>query len=64
MPGITVGFDGSDGAQRALEWAMSEAALRWAELTVLAVHPVPVSNCAGNPIAFPAHTVPGGRCAG
>ena len=26
MPGITVGIDGSDGAHRALEWAMKEAA--------------------------------------
>ena len=53
MTGITVGFDGSHGAQRALEWAMSEAALRRAELTVLAVHPVAISNWTGNPISVP-----------
>ena len=39
MAGITVGFGGSPSAQRALEWAMSEAALRHVPLTVLTVHP-------------------------
>jgi len=38
MPGIIVGVDGSGHSQRALEWAMKEAALRHAPLTVLAVH--------------------------
>ena len=28
MPGIIVGIDGSGHSQRALEWAMKEAALR------------------------------------
>jgi nucleotide-binding universal stress UspA family protein len=37
MPGILVGLDGSGHSQRALEWAMKEAALRHAPLTVLAV---------------------------
>jgi len=37
MPGILVGIDGSGHSQRALEWAMKEAALRHAPLTVLAV---------------------------
>jgi nucleotide-binding universal stress UspA family protein len=37
MPGILVGVDGSGHSQRALEWAMKEAALRHAPLTVLAV---------------------------
>ena len=54
MAGITVGFDGSHSAQRALEWAMSEAALRHAPLTVLTVHLVPASGWTGNPIVLPA----------
>ena len=39
MPGILVGVDGSDHSQRALEWAMKEAAVHHAPLTVLTVHP-------------------------
>lgn len=38
MPGIIVGIDGSDHSQRALEWAMKEAALRNVPVTVIAVH--------------------------
>lgn len=53
MAGITVGFDGSHSAQRALEWAMSEAAFRHAPLTVLAVHPVALSGWTGRPIILP-----------
>jgi nucleotide-binding universal stress UspA family protein len=37
MPGILVGVDGSGHSQRALEWAMKEAGLRHAPLTVLTV---------------------------
>lgn len=37
MPGIVVGIDGSAHSRHALEWAMSEAALRAAPLTVLTV---------------------------
>jgi nucleotide-binding universal stress UspA family protein len=43
MPGITVGVDGSGHSERALEWAMREAAIRRAPLTVLTVHEVAVS---------------------
>jgi nucleotide-binding universal stress UspA family protein len=39
MAGIVVGIDGSHHSERALEWAMKEAALRHTPLTVLAVHP-------------------------
>lgn len=42
MPGIVVGFDGSSHPRRALEWAMKEAAVRHASLTVIAVHEVVV----------------------
>ena len=38
MPGIIVGVDGSGHSQRALAWAMNEAAIRHAPLTVLTVH--------------------------
>ncbi|MBV9208173.1 MAG: universal stress protein [Actinobacteria bacterium] len=38
MPGIIVGADGSGHSQRALEWAMKEAAIRRVPLTVLTVH--------------------------
>ena len=39
MSGIVVGVDGSGHSQRALEWAMNEAAIRHLPLTVLTVHP-------------------------
>lgn len=38
MPGIIVGVDGSGHSRRALEWAISEAAIRQTPLTVLVVH--------------------------
>ena len=39
MSGIIVGVDGSGHSQRALEWAMKEAAVRHVPLSVLTVHP-------------------------
>jgi nucleotide-binding universal stress UspA family protein len=53
MPGITVGIDGSAHSTRALEWAIKEAAVRHAPLTVLTVHTVPMSGWTGNPITLP-----------
>ena len=47
MPGIIVGVDGSGHSQRALEWAMKEAAMRHAPLTVLTVHPAIVGYFGG-----------------
>ena len=44
MPGITVGIDGSAHSTRALEWAIKEAAVRHAPVTVLTVHSVPASG--------------------
>ncbi len=38
MPGIIVGVDGSGHSQRALVWAMKEAALRHETLNVITVH--------------------------
>jgi nucleotide-binding universal stress UspA family protein len=40
MAGIVVGIDGSHHSERALEWALNEAALRHTPLTVLSVHQV------------------------
>jgi nucleotide-binding universal stress UspA family protein len=38
MSGIIVGIDGSGYSQRALEWALKEAAVRHTSLVVLTVH--------------------------
>lgn len=43
MSGIVVGVDGSPHSQKALDWAMSEAALRNVHLAVLAVAPAAAS---------------------
>jgi nucleotide-binding universal stress UspA family protein len=50
MSGIVVGIDGSHHSTRALEWALKEAALQHAPLTVLTVHSVPASPWSGNPV--------------
>ncbi len=47
MPGIIVGVDGSGHSQRALEWAMQEAAAHHAALSVLTVHPAIVGYFGG-----------------
>ncbi|MGH3193159.1 MAG: universal stress protein [Streptosporangiaceae bacterium] len=49
MPGIVVGVDSSVHSERALSWAMKEAAVRHADLTVLTVHPAVPSLATGNP---------------
>ncbi len=54
MPGIVVGFDGSVHSERSIEWALKEAALRHAPVTVLAVHPVAISAWTRSPITYPA----------
>ena len=52
MPGIIVGFDGSDHSRRALQWAVTEAAARRAPLTVLTVNQAAAGNWAA-PAARP-----------
>jgi nucleotide-binding universal stress UspA family protein len=47
MPGIVVGVDGSGHSQRALEWALHEAAIRHSPLSVLTVHPAIVGYFGG-----------------
>jgi nucleotide-binding universal stress UspA family protein len=54
MPGIVVGVDGSPNSERALAWAMQEAAIRGVPLTVLAIHPVPKSYWGNIPVVGPA----------
>jgi nucleotide-binding universal stress UspA family protein len=47
MPGVIVGIDGSGHSRRALEWAMKEAAIRQAPLTVITVHQAMVGYYGG-----------------
>lgn len=54
MPGILVGIDGSEHAQKALEWAVREAGLRGTSLTVLAVHQVATNYWTGSPEKYAA----------
>jgi nucleotide-binding universal stress UspA family protein len=53
MSGIVVGIDGSHNASHALDWAMAEAAMRGADLTVITVHAVPASYWTGAPVTLP-----------
>jgi nucleotide-binding universal stress UspA family protein len=50
MSGIVVGIDGSRNARQALDWAMAEAAVRGADLTVITVNPVSASYWTGAPV--------------
>jgi nucleotide-binding universal stress UspA family protein len=52
MPGIVVGFDGSVHSRQALKWAISEAAIRGAPLTVLTVQQA-IAGYWGAPVAYP-----------
>ena len=50
MQQIVVGVDGSEGSQRALAWAVREAAVHWAALTVVAAYDVADTHApAGEP---------------
>jgi nucleotide-binding universal stress UspA family protein len=52
MPGIVVGVDGSGHSQRALEWAINEAAVRHSPLTIVTVHQL-IAGYSGRGVAFP-----------
>lgn len=54
MPGIVVGVDGSPNSERALDWAMRQAAAVRGPLTVITVHEVPKSYWGGIPVIGPA----------
>lgn len=53
MSGIVVGIDGSPQASRALDWAMAEAGVRKADLTVIAVNSVPAGYWTTQPVTLP-----------
>jgi nucleotide-binding universal stress UspA family protein len=57
MPGIVVGVDGSPNSERALDWAMKQAAAVQAPLTVIAVHEVPKSYWGNMPVIGQADEV-------
>jgi nucleotide-binding universal stress UspA family protein len=56
MSRIFVGVDGSSHSQAALDWAMREAGIRHAPLTVITVHEIAVSGWGGS-LEFPADEV-------
>lgn len=53
MPGVVVGVDGSPNSERALDWAMKQAAAVHAPLTVIAVHEVPKGYWGRDPVTGP-----------
>jgi nucleotide-binding universal stress UspA family protein len=53
MAGILVGIDGSDHSRRALEWAVNEAAIRHAPLTVLTVNQAVAGVWGRGPVEYP-----------
>jgi nucleotide-binding universal stress UspA family protein len=56
MSGIIAGVDGSAHSSRVIEWAVKEAALRNAPLTVITVHSVPANPWTGNPTILAGET--------
>lgn len=52
MPGIIVGIDGSVHSRRALQWALNEASIRHAPLTVLTVNQA-VVGYSGSAVSYP-----------
>jgi nucleotide-binding universal stress UspA family protein len=56
MPGILVGVDGSEHSNRALRWALRQAAQQHVPLTVLSVRPSPVRPATG--IYWGVHAYP------
>jgi nucleotide-binding universal stress UspA family protein len=56
MSGIIVGIDGSTHSERALEWAVREAAIRQAPLRVITVFRRAISHWGAGPITDPQDT--------
>ena len=54
MPGVVVGVDGSDHSRQVLEWAVKEAGLRKASLTVITVKQVAGNPWTGSKQVYPA----------
>jgi nucleotide-binding universal stress UspA family protein len=57
MSGIVVGFDGSENARHAMEWAMRQAVRDQCPLTVLTVNEVAVSPWTGEAALMPSDGV-------
>ena len=53
MSGIIVGVDGSTHSERALEWAVHEAALRQAPLRVITIFRQAISHWGAGPVTYP-----------
>ena len=53
MSGIVVGVDGSHNASHALEWAMTEAGMRHADLTVITINSVIAGYWSRQPVTMP-----------
>ncbi len=51
MPGIVVGVDGSQHSVKSLEWAMREAAISGAPLTIITVNSV-IAGLHGAPVVL------------
>jgi nucleotide-binding universal stress UspA family protein len=57
MPGIVVGYDGSENAEYAVRWAMQHAAIEHVPVTVLTVNEVAVNPYTGQPSAIPEDAI-------
>lgn len=57
MPGIVVGYDGSENAEYALSWAMQRAATEHLRLTVLTINEVAVNPYTGQPSIIPEDAI-------
>jgi len=57
MPGIVVGYDGSDNSEDALSWAMHRAVTEHLPLTVLTVNEVALNPYTGQPSIIPEDSV-------
>jgi nucleotide-binding universal stress UspA family protein len=57
MPGIVVGYDGSENAEYALSWAMKRAATEHLPLTALTINEVAVNPYTGQPSVVPEDAI-------
>ena len=57
MPGIVVGYDGSENAEYALTWAMGHAAREHQPLTVLTINEVALNPYTGEPSIIPEDAI-------
>lgn len=57
MPGIVVGYDGSENAEYAVRWALQHAVAEHVPLTVLTVNEVAVNPYTGQPSVIPEDAI-------